>query len=97
MAIGKLWKWFGTRQGMAILMAQLVLVLLFITLYSGYHSSDRCVKCHADTAKMAGLGYPQFAMTREQVQQEARHPNTECRDVTRERPVEQSSSAHQAC
>jgi hypothetical protein len=80
MAIGKLWKWFGTRQGMAILTAQLVFVLLFITLYSGYHSSDRCVKCHADAMKMAGLGYPQFVMTREQVQKEARHPNTECRD-----------------
>ncbi len=80
MAIGKLWNWFGTRQGMVILMAQLVLVLLFIFFYSGYHSSDRCVKCHADTAKMTSLGYPQFAMTREQVQKEARHPNTECRD-----------------
>jgi len=80
MAIGKLWNWFGTRKGMAILMAQLVLVLLFIFFYSGYHSSDRCVKCHADTAKMTGLGYPQFTMTREQVQKEARHPNTECRD-----------------
>lgn len=65
---------------MVILMAQLVLVLLFIFFYSGYHSSDRCVKCHADTAKMTSLGYPQFAMTREQVQKEARHPNTECRD-----------------
>jgi len=80
MAIGKLWNWFGTRQGMAILMAQLVLVLLFIFFYSGYHSSDRCVSCHADQTKMASLGYPQFVMTREQVQKEARHPNTECRD-----------------
>jgi hypothetical protein len=80
MAIGKLWNWFGTRRGMAIIAAQLLLVLLFIFFYSSYHSSDRCVKCHADSAKMEGLGYPQFVMTREQVQKESRHPNTECRD-----------------
>jgi hypothetical protein len=80
MALGKLWKWFGTRQGMAILVAQLALVLLFLFFYSGYHSSDRCVSCHADQNKMTTLGYPQFVMTREQVQKEARHPNTECRD-----------------
>ncbi len=29
---------------------------------------------------MAKLGYPELAMTREQVQKESRHPNTECRD-----------------
>jgi hypothetical protein len=29
---------------------------------------------------MEKLGYPEFAMTREQVQKESRHPNTECRD-----------------
>jgi hypothetical protein len=80
MAIGKLWKFFGSRTGMAILLAQLVVVLLFLYFYSGYQSSDKCVACHADKKKMADLGYPQFVMTREQVQKEARHPNTECRD-----------------
>ncbi len=34
----------------------------------------------ADKDRMNKLGYPQFVMTREQVQKEARHPNTECRD-----------------
>jgi hypothetical protein len=29
---------------------------------------------------MTSLGYPEFVMTREQVQKESRHPNTECRD-----------------
>ena len=33
MAIGKLWKFFGSRTGMAILVAQLVLVLLFVYFY----------------------------------------------------------------
>jgi len=80
MAIGKLWKWFGTRLGMAILALQLALVLVFAYFYTGYQSSDRCVACHADKVRMAALGYPQFVMTREQVQKEARHPNTECRD-----------------
>ena len=80
MAIGKLWKFFGNRTGMAILMIQLVLVLLFIFFYSNYQSSDRCVACHADKERMTKLGYPQFVMTREQVQKESRHPNTECRD-----------------
>jgi len=80
MAIGKLWKSFGSRTGMAILIAQLALVLLFIYFYSTYHSSDKCVSCHADKTRMTKLGYPEFVMTREQVQKESRHPNTECRD-----------------
>ncbi len=80
MAIGKLWNWFGTKRGMAILMAQLAFILIFAYFYTGYQSSDRCVQCHADKEKMAGLGYPALTMTREQVQKEARHPNTECRD-----------------
>ncbi len=65
---------------MAILIGQCALVLLFISLYTGYQSSDRCVSCHADKARMTKLGYPELAMTREQVQKESRHPNTECRD-----------------
>lgn len=80
MAIGKLWQWFGSRRGMVVLLVQLVVVILFLSFSSGYRSSDRCVQCHADTKKMKRLGYPQFVMTREQVQKEARHPNTECRD-----------------
>jgi hypothetical protein len=80
MAIGKLWRFFGNRTGMAILVAQLGIVLLFIYFYSNYHSSDRCVSCHADKTRMAKLGYPELVMTREQVQKESRHPNTECRD-----------------
>jgi hypothetical protein len=80
MVIGKLWTLFGTKKGLAILIAQLVLVLVFAYFYTGYQSSVRCVQCHSDTAKMTALGYPQFVMTSEQVQKEARHPNTECRD-----------------
>jgi len=80
MAIGKLWNFFGTRRGMIVLTAQLVLLLIFLHYYSGYESSDKCVACHADSARMAKLGAPQFVMTREQVQKESRHPNTECRD-----------------
>ncbi len=80
MAIGKLWKWFGTRTGMAILLGQLALVLVFAYLYHGYHSSDRCVACHADKARMTALGHPEFVMTRAEVQKESHHPNTECRD-----------------
>jgi len=80
MAIGKLWKFFGNRTGMAILLVQIVLVLIFALFYSGYQSSDKCTACHADKSKMTALGYPEFVMTREQVQKEARHPNTECRD-----------------
>jgi len=80
MAIGKLWKFFGSRTGMTVLVIQLVILLLFISLYSNYQSSDRCVSCHADEGRMAKLGYPEFVMTREQVRKESRHPNTECRD-----------------
>jgi hypothetical protein len=80
MAIGKLWNFFGTPKGMMLLAGQLVLVLAFAFLYTGYHSSDKCVQCHSDQGTMTGLGYPQFVMTREQVQKESRHPNTECRD-----------------
>jgi hypothetical protein len=80
MPIGKLWTFFGTRRGMMILIIQLLLVLSFLYYYSGYTSSDRCVSCHADKARMKQLGYPELVMTREQVQKESRHPNTECRD-----------------
>jgi hypothetical protein len=80
MAIGKLWKFFGNKTGMTILVIQLLILLVFISLYSGYQSSDRCTACHADKTKMASLGHPEFEMTREQVQKEAHHPNTECRD-----------------
>jgi hypothetical protein len=80
MALGKLWKFFGNRTGMALLAIQLAAVLLFLYFYSGYHSSDRCVRCHSDTAAMTSLGHPEFTMTREQVRKESRHPNTECRD-----------------
>jgi hypothetical protein len=80
MAIGKLWHWFGSKVGMALLLGQLALVLLFIFFYSGYQSSDKCVSCHSDKDRMEKLGYPQFVMTREQAQKESRHPNTECRD-----------------
>jgi hypothetical protein len=80
MAIGKLWKVFGTRTGMALVLAQFAVVLLFIYFFSGYQSSEKCVACHADKDRMTTLGYPQFVMTREQVQKESHHPNTECRD-----------------
>jgi hypothetical protein len=80
MTIGRLGNLFGTRRGMALLFVQLLLVLVFCYFYRGYQSSDRCVQCHADKGRMASLGYPQFVMSREQVQKEARHPNTECRD-----------------
>lgn len=80
MPIGKLWNFFGTRRGMIILVIQLVVLAAFLYYYSGYQSSDRCVSCHADPARMTKLGAPQFVMTREQVQKESRHPNTECRD-----------------
>jgi hypothetical protein len=80
MALGKLWNRFGSRTGMAILLVQLILVLVCAYFYTGYESSDKCTACHADKKRMNALGYPQFAMTREQVQKESRHPNTECRD-----------------
>jgi len=80
MEIGKLWNLIGTRLGMTVLALQLAFVVAFAYFYTGYQSSDRCVACHADSARMTKLGYPQFVMTREQVQKESRHPNTECRD-----------------
>lgn len=80
MQLGKLWQWFGNRRGMTILTMQLGMVVVFSFLYTGYQSSDRCVSCHADKVRMTKLGYPQFVMTAEQVQNEARHPNTSCRD-----------------
>jgi hypothetical protein len=80
MSIGRLWTFFGTRRGIIILAAQFCLLLAFLYYYSGYVSSDRCVSCHADKARMTKLGYPALVMTREQVQKESRHPNTECRD-----------------
>lgn len=80
MAIGKLSRFFGSRTGMAILLVQFALILVFIFFYTGYQSSGKCVNCHADAKRMTAFGYPQFVMTVEQVRKESRHPNTECRD-----------------
>jgi hypothetical protein len=74
MAIGRLWKFFSSTRGMIILVTQVLLVVLFISLYSNYQSSDRCAACHADRSRMTSLGYPQFVMTREQVQKESQRP-----------------------
>jgi len=57
MAIGKLWSLIGTRLGMTVLALQLALVVAFANFYTGYRSSDRCVSCHADSARMTKLGY----------------------------------------
>lgn len=80
MAIGRLWRYFGSPSGVAILVVQLVIVILFIYLYTGYRSSARCISCHSDKVRMTELGYPQFVMTLEQVRRESGHPNAECRD-----------------
>jgi hypothetical protein len=80
MNIGKLWNLFGTRRGMAVIIAQLLLVLVFAYFYTGYQSSGKCISCHSNKEQMTKLGYPQFVMTRQQVQKESMHPNTECRD-----------------
>ena len=41
---------------MALLAGQFVLVLAFAFLYTGYHSSDKCVQCHGDKERMAASG-----------------------------------------
>lgn len=80
MRIGKLWRFFGSKVGFAILLTQTVLTILFLNSYSKYHGSEGCLSCHADKKRIEELGYPQFYVTREQVQKETKCLGSECRD-----------------
>jgi len=64
----------------ALLALQVVVVLVLAEHYHGLETSEGCLYCHADKARMDKAGYPQFYMTREQVEQESRMPGVNCRD-----------------
>ena len=67
----------------AALAAVLVVCALAVTFAAVRHAqdtSDGCLYCHADRARMAKDGYPQFFMTNAQVEKESRMPGIKCRD-----------------
>ena len=63
-----------------LLVAQAVLLIYIAAYYHGSETSEGCLYCHADKARMEKEGYPQFYMTREQVERESRMPGVTCRD-----------------
>lgn len=64
--------------------ALFIIQFLFVTTVLGYRawmdSSVECINCHSDKEKMKKLGYPQFYMTKEMVEEETKHPNVMCHE-----------------
>jgi hypothetical protein len=68
------------KKTLFFLILQFILIILLLG-YRDYRDTDiGCVNCHADKEKMRSLGYPQFYMTRETVEEESKHPNVKCHE-----------------
>ena len=78
--IGSLGEFMGRPFVLSLFLVQFVAVVVFAAYYHGRDTSDSCLYCHADKARMTASGYPQFYMTKEQVEKESRMPGVTCRD-----------------
>ncbi|MBI5190667.1 MAG: cytochrome c3 family protein [Nitrospirae bacterium] len=65
---------------LAFFIVQFVVLVALAASWHNRETSDGCLYCHADKARMEADGYPQFFMTREQVEKESRMPGVTCRD-----------------
>ena len=77
---GRIAELLATPIGIALILAQFIIVIALSYSYQARRSSDGCIGCHADRQKMTADGYPQFYMTREQVERESRMPGAVCVD-----------------
>lgn len=64
----------------ALLILQAALLVWAASHHHAADTSEGCLYCHADKAKMQASGYPQFYFTREQVERESKMPGVTCRD-----------------
>jgi len=78
--IGSLSDFLGRPLVLAIFFVQAVVVVVLAAGYHGSDTSDGCLYCHADKARMEKEGFPQFYITREQVEKESKMPGVTCRD-----------------
>ncbi len=78
--IGSLSEFLGRPLVLSLFLVQFAAVVLFANYYHGQETSDSCIYCHADKAKMEADGYPQFFITQEQAERESRMPGVKCRD-----------------
>ena len=65
---------------LVVFFLQAVALVVIAADYHGRDTSDGCMYCHADKAKMAASGYPQFYITRAEVERESKMPGVTCRD-----------------
>jgi len=69
------------KQWMLVLLAAQFLAAVGLASYIYYErSSSGCINCHADKARMTRLGFPQLAVTQEQVERESKHRGVKCRE-----------------
>lgn len=66
--------------GVFLLVLQFILILSALSYLRWQDSSEGCIACHLNEAKMKSLGYPYFYVTPEQVEKESRHTTAQCRD-----------------
>ncbi|MGA2193060.1 MAG: cytochrome c3 family protein [Nitrospirota bacterium] len=78
--IGKLSSFFSKPWAVLLLLAQFVVLVAFAADYHGRNTSEGCLFCHADKAKMEREGYPQFYVTQAQAEKETRMPGATCLD-----------------
>ncbi|MDI6800434.1 MAG: hypothetical protein QMD01_00035 [Thermodesulfovibrionales bacterium] len=68
------------KKTVVIFLIQLILVITLLGYQAWRNSSVECLKCHSDKEKMAKLNYPQFYVTQEMIENEAKHPNVKCHE-----------------
>lgn len=78
--IGGISGFFARPLVLAVFLAQAGLAVWAASWYHGTATSEGCIYCHADEARMEADGYPRFFITREQVERESRMPGVTCRD-----------------
>lgn len=78
--LGALSSLFRKRWILGLFGLQLLLLILFLARIEYSRSSEGCVACHGDRARMEKLGYPQLFMTQKQVEKETRHSGVKCHE-----------------
>lgn len=63
-----------------IFILQFIIIIGVLGYRAWYERGEECLKCHSDLQKMTRLGYPQFYVTQEMIEKEAKHPNVRCQD-----------------
>ncbi len=80
LSIGLLSSLFSRPIPVILIFAQFIVLVLFASAYHARRGDSGCLYCHADKARMAAAGYPQYYMTAGQVEKETKMPGAGCTD-----------------